>query len=325
MPSSGEVAGAELLTLAPADEFGVVGEVTAHPALPPAHTCLGRALGLGGSRRGGAVLPLANAALDGALLLRRLVPVGVLGRVLGSAGHAREVSRNGVPAVGMLKPAGACGVERAGDVHTHGAAVVEGVLDLDLVRTVGAVDRQHLALVRLAHGALVRGVADDDEVEAGRAQAVGVPLDCGSTDRGTGRHLRVRRHLPRAPALVDERPQPTVGEPFHGALRGLSARVDAEQRRCRHFGDHLPVPVLNSSENPAVRLGDEVDRFLREPIHSARRRRRLGDPAHLLVAQGAELGEAGARTDVVRLGDHVPYLKVDRGRERVDDLLRRAS
>lgn len=43
-------------------------------------------------------------------------------------------------------------------------------------------------------------------------------------------------------------------------------------------------------------LGDKVNCFLREPIHGARRQRCLGDPAHVVVAQGAELGEAGKVT-----------------------------
>lgn len=128
-------------------------------------------------------------------------------------------------------------------------------------------------------------------------------LDRGPPDGGPHCHLGIARHLPRAPALIDERPQTAVGEPFEGALRGLPAGVDAEERRRRYLADDLPVSVLDASQNAAVRLGDELDRLGGEAVNGPGVRGAVGDPPGVGVGEGAELVEAGPRPDVVRLGD----------------------
>lgn len=227
--SRGEVACPRLLTLPPADEFGVIGEVRSLLGLPLPHLGLGRPARLGARRRGGAVLVPPDTALDRPLPLCRLVPVGVVGVLDRGPGHAGEECRQAVPAIGVLETAPPCLVDAARDVHADGAPVLDGVLDLDRAGAAGSVEAQYLALERLADRALVRGVADDHEVEAGGAQLVAVRLDRGPSGRGPYGHLRVARHLPCAPAAVDERPQPPIGKPFHRGLGGLPAGVDAEQ------------------------------------------------------------------------------------------------
>lgn len=74
-----------------------------------------------------------------------------------------------------------------------------------------------------------------------------------------------------------------------------------------------------------MRGRDELDGLGGEPIDGARVRRRLGDPAQVVVVQRPEFGEARAGADVVRLGDGVEHFQARGLGEGVDDTLRTAA
>ncbi len=320
-----EVPRPRLLPVAQALQVGVGGEVVAHPGLPVAHPLLGDLPGLGRRGRRGAPLVLADLALDRALLLACLVP-GAVGRLRRHrGGDTRGERAQRVSAVGVLESGAARLLDTARDPHADGAAVVDGVLDLDLARPVRAVERQDPAFPLAAERALARRGRHRDQVDAGGAQPVGLPLDGGAADRGPHGHLGIAGHLPAPAGLVHEAFQAAVREPLHSALRGLSAGVDAEQRRTGYLADHLPVPVLDASQNAAVRGRDELDGLHGEPVDGAAGRGRLRDARGVDVGQGAELGQAGPGAPVPCLGDDVVHLGGHGRDERGDDTLRRAA
>lgn len=87
----------------------------------------------------------------------------------------------------------------------------------------------------------------------------------------------------------------------------------------------MSVPVLDSAQHPAVRLGGEVDGFGGELVDRVRIRGRLGGAAGVGVMQGAELGDTGMGAEVVRLSDGVKDFQLHGGPEGVDDSLRGAA